>query len=106
MILYIGISAVVAIILSTIDSDDISKENIATVFLASIATFFSIFIAKAVFHILGRAAIIINSHGLNPASILSNLLYQDITFIQFAFSGSSTISIYSSILKVKIADIC
>jgi hypothetical protein len=74
VILLIGICATSAIILSTIDSAHISSENTATDLFCLIAIFETIFRANDVFHILGLAANIINSHGLNPDSILSNHL--------------------------------
>gem|GEM_PF-1712355 len=72
VILYIGILACIERILSTICSDPISRENIATDFFCSTAIFSRILIAKAVFPILGRAARMINSPGLKPQSKSSN----------------------------------
>jgi hypothetical protein len=59
------------IILSTIDSTLISRDIITTDFFCSNAILVSKFNAKAVFHIEGLAARIINSHGLKPVSISS-----------------------------------
>jgi hypothetical protein len=70
-ILYIGTHETSDIILSTIDSTLISRDIIATVFFCSNAILVSKFKAKAVFHIEGLAASIINSPGLNPVNISS-----------------------------------
>jgi hypothetical protein len=65
VILYIGTLETSDIILSTIDSDCISSVSKATDLFCFSATFVSILMAKDVFHILGRAATIISSQGLN-----------------------------------------
>jgi len=98
VILCIGICATSEIILSTICSAPISRENIATALSCDTAIFDTIFNANDVFHILGLAANIINSPGLNHANIPSNHLYPEKTFLAFTLSGLSTISIYSSTL--------
>jgi len=103
VILCIGICATSDIILSTIDSAPISKEKIATALSCCTAIFDTTFNAKDVFHILGLAANIINSHGLNHANISSIHLYQEKTFFSFILSGLSTISIYSSTLLFNIS---
>jgi hypothetical protein len=101
----IGICETSATILSTIDSELISNEKIATNLSCCIDTFETIFKAKDVFHIAGLAARIINSPGLNPASISSNHLYHENTFFSFIFSGLSIIETYSSTLEFKISEI-
>jgi hypothetical protein len=72
VILCIGICATSDIILSTICSAHISNENTATALSCDTAIFDTTFSANDVFHILGLAANIINSHGLNHANIQSN----------------------------------
>ncbi|MEI8252748.1 MAG: hypothetical protein WCG25_03210 [bacterium] len=64
-ILNIGTPETSDMILSTIDSDCISNVSKATDLFCFKATFVSILIAKDVFHILGRAATMISSQGLN-----------------------------------------
>ncbi|OQB42266.1 MAG: hypothetical protein BWY04_00330 [candidate division CPR1 bacterium ADurb.Bin160] len=74
VIFFIGICATSAIILSTMDSDPISSENIAIDLFCCNAALVTIFNAKDVLPIDGLAASIMSSHGLKPVNILSNFL--------------------------------
>jgi hypothetical protein len=80
-------------ILSTIDSELISKEIITADFFCFNAISVNTFKAKDVLPIAGLAAKIINSQGLNHVSIPSIPGYQEFTFFSLNLSGLSTISI-------------
>jgi hypothetical protein len=92
LILYIGTQETSDIILSTIDSELISREIITADFHCFNVISVSILRAKDVLPIAGLAAKIISSQGLNHVSISSRPGYHEFTFHSLNFSGLSTIS--------------
>jgi hypothetical protein len=93
LILYIGTHETSLIILSTIDSELISREIITADFFCFNVISVNTLRAKEVLPMAGLAAKMINSHGLNQVSMSSIPGYHELTFHSLNFSGLSTISI-------------
>jgi hypothetical protein len=90
LILYIGTQETSDIILSTIDSELISREIITADFFCFNAISVNTLSAKDVLPIAGLAARMISSQGLNHVSISSIPGYHELTFHLLNSSGLST----------------